>query len=138
LPRKTPAQYFILIDPPYWPNKNIFLRLIKKKTQDSRFILQNFGWVYLIQKTVWEFIYLISRVNDISLVLKQKDQLLFLDNFKDKWILIIRNEEDEYCSPDIKVALAAYGHVNYKVLPGYHDDLNINPQPYIDLLPKQI
>jgi hypothetical protein len=57
---------------------------------------------------------------------------------KEKNVLVIRNKQDQICSADIKVAMAAYPDFYYWEMPGEHDDYYTNPKPYIDLLPTSI
>jgi len=138
LPLKTPIIYYFLIDPPYWPGKSIFQRVFAKKMSDSRFVRQKLGWKHLVIKTVWEVIYVLAKPGYTKLALKNNKELTFMSSLADKKVTLIRNEQDNFCSPDIQVALASYPSVNYVTVPGLHDDYYYNPQPYIDLLPKEL
>jgi len=52
--------------------------------------------------------------------------------------VLIRNQEDFLCSPEIEQAVKDYKNVRYLELPGGHDDFMTNPQPYIDLILKEL
>jgi len=132
---KSPATYFILIDPPYWPGKSILSRFIEKQKQDNRNLKNRFGQKYLLQKIAWGIFYIFARPQYTLIALRGSGQLGFLDELAGKNVLIIRNRQDQLCSADIKVALEAYPDFYYYELPGQHDDYYTNPQPYIDLLP---
>jgi hypothetical protein len=135
---KSPATYFILIDPPYWPKKHILLRFFEKQRQDILTLNRIYGQKYVIKKVLWGMLYAVAKLQYTILALKMADNLSFLDELKDKNVLIIRNQQDKICSADIKVALTAYPDFYYWELPGEHDDYYTNPKPYIDLLPKTL
>jgi hypothetical protein len=138
LKTKTPAQYYILIDPPYAPGQSVIGRFIQKQRQDNRTLKTSQGWKYILGKNIWGAFYVLAKPKYTSLTLKSAGQLDFLGDLKTKNVLVIRNEQDFICSPAIHVALASYPHVFFKTLPGEHDDYYTNPQPYIDLIPKTI
>jgi len=138
LEQKTPATYYILIDPPYWPGKSIIGRFIEKQKLDNHTLVKKYGWKYLLLKIFWGTIYVVSRPRYTEMAFKNAGQLDFLGKLKDKKVLIIRNQQDYICSPEIHIPLATYPHVFYRTIPGEHDDYYTNPQPYIDLIPKNI
>jgi hypothetical protein len=135
---KSPATYFILIDPPYWPKKHIAIRFFEKTRQDITSLKRAYGWRYVAKKIFWGLFYVAARPQYTVLALKRSDDLTFLEALKGKNVRVVRNSQDSICSADIKVALAAYPDFNYYELPGQHDDYYINPKPYIDLLPTTL
>jgi hypothetical protein len=138
LKAKTPAQYYILIDPPYWPGKSIVSRFIEKQRHDNRSLRAKYGWKYVMMSCLWGLVYIFAKPSYTRMALKNSGQLDFLNELKDKKVLIIRNEQDFICSPGIHIALSAYPHVFFRTTPGEHDDYYTNPQPYIDLIPKTL
>jgi hypothetical protein len=135
---KSPTTYFILIDPPYKPGRNIMLRFAEKQIQDIKTLTPRYGKKYVIKKILWGVLYAIIKPQYLALAIKNADKLDFLDQLKEKNVLVIRNTKDQICSADIKVALAAYPDFYYWETPGEHDDYYTNPQPYIDLLPTSL
>lgn len=135
---KSPATYFILIDPPYWPKKHIAIRFFEKTRQDIVTLKRVYGWKYVAKKMLWGLFYVAVKPRYSALAFKKSDSLGFLEELKEKNVLVIRNRQDKICSADIKVALAAYPDIYYYELPGQHDDYYYNPQPYIDLLPTTL
>lgn len=138
LPIKSPINLFFLIDPPYWPGKSIFNRAVEKKRIDSKMTNQAGGWTAVLKKTVWEGLYIFKKPKYTPLALKNNPSLDFLGPLKSKQVVLVRNKDDAFCSPDIQVALSGFPNVRYAVVPGGHDDYMTNPQPYIDLLYKAI
>lgn len=135
---KSPATYYILIDPPYWPGKNIVLRFLDKQVQDIKTMSTRYGKKYVAKKILWGLVYLIVRPQYTALAIKKADTLDFLDQLKEKNVLVIRNKQDPISSADLKIAIAAYPDFYYWELPGEHDDYYTNPKPYIDLLPTEL
>lgn len=137
LKTKSPAPFYFIIDPPYWPGRSILSRLVQKNKHDNAWLKQTFGRNYILKKKVWEGVYILAKPRYTALAL-QNSSLGFLADLKDKQVTIIRNELDDFCSPAIEVALASYPNVRLIKLPGLHDDYYTHPQPYIALLPKTI
>ena len=138
LKQKSPAMYYILIDPPYWPGKSIIGRFIEKRRQDTHTLVKKYGWKYFLLKIFWGLVYICARPGYTKLAFENAGRLDFLSELKDRKVLIIRNQQDYVCSPEIHIPLATYPHVFFRTVPGEHDDYYTNPQPYIDLIPKTL
>jgi hypothetical protein len=134
LSNKTPANLYILIDPPYWPRKSIFSRMLAKKHADNKTVRGQQGLKYWLNKNLHELGYICAKPAYTKLALKNHDSLEFLHSLRTKSVYLIRNDQDNFCSPDIQTALAAYPNITYVALPGEHDDYYTNPQPYVDLV----
>lgn len=128
------ASLFILLGPPYWPSKSILRRLLLKKGHDTSLHLKDRGVIFAINKSIWEIIYIIIKPSYTFIALKHHRYLHFLDLLEGKRVILIRNEKDYFCSPQIKDAVQKFKNVQYVSLPGGHDDFMINPRPYIDLV----
>ncbi len=138
LPKSSRASLVILIGPPYWPEKSIARRLLKKIRSDTRHIIKHHGISYTIKKFIWAIIYILLKPSLTIAALINHRRLDFLEELKDRKVIMVRNEEDHTCSPDIETAVKKLAHVHYLKMPGHHDDYYTNPQPYIDLLLKQL
>lgn len=128
------AKCVLLLGPPYWPSKSILHRLLRKKAHDTHLRIKNEGILFTINKLIFEIIYVLIKPSYTFIALKHHRYLHFLDLLENKKVILIRNEEDYFCSPEIKDALKKYPSVRYVELPGGHDDFMTNPTPYIDLL----
>lgn len=138
LKENSNAKLVLLIGPPYWPSQSILQRLLKKKGHDTRQRINDQGILFTINKFLFEIIYVITKPGYTFVTLKNHRHLHFLDLLDDKNVILIRNEEDYFCSPEIKEALKKYSNVRYEELPGGHDDFMTNPQPYVDLILKEL
>ena len=61
------------------------------------------------------------------------NKLSFLEH-GDRKVILVRNREDRYTTPDIKEIAKKYPNIKFVELPGLHEDYYENPKPYIDLL----
>lgn len=138
LKENTQAKLILLIGPPYWPSKSILHRLLKKKRHDTHHRLRNEGLLFTINKLLFEIIYIILKPSYTFIALKHHRYLHFLELIKNKPVVLIRNAEDYFCSPEIEKAVKDYKNVRYVELPGGHDDFMTNPGPYVDLILKEL
>lgn len=138
LPEKSGAKLVVLQGPPYWPGKSILRRLLLKKGHDTSLHLKERGIMFAINKLIWELVYIIIKPSYTFIALKHHRYLHFLDLVENKKVILIRNEEDYFCSPEIAKAVEKYPNVRYVELPGDHDDFMTNPGPYIDLIRKEL
>ncbi len=132
------AKLILLIGPPYWPSKSILHRLLQKKGHDTRLRIEKEGAMFTIKKFLFEIIYVIIKPSYSFVALKNHRYLHFLDLLENKKVILVRNEEDYLCSPEIEKAIKEYKNVRYVELPGGHDDFMTNPQLYIDLIHENL
>lgn len=138
LSEDSKANVILLLGPPYWPSQSILRRLLKKKGHDTRQRINDQGILFTINKFLFEIIYVIIKPSYTLIALKNHRYLHFLDLLENKKVILVRNEEDYFCSPEIEEAIKEYKNVRYVSLPGGHDDFMTNPQPYIDLIRKEL
>jgi hypothetical protein len=138
LPETIKANLVILINPPYWPGESIVKRWIRMNKDELKFLRKTLGSRRFFINKLWEVFYIVAKPSYTWSVLKNQSHLDFLENLKDKRIILVRNTDDEFCSPKIKDTLVAYKNFEYVEIPGYHANYYINSQPYIDLLKRAI
>lgn len=138
LPDNPRAKLIILVGPPYWPSKSILRRMFTIKHHDLKYTTANHGPGYTLNKTLWQAIYVILKPTYTWLAIRQHRRLHFLDRLNNKKIIVVRNKEDYYCSPEIETILQKYPSLHYVELPGPHDDYYTNPKPYVDLILKEL
>lgn len=138
LPRQLKAKRIMLIDPPYWPGESIVGRWINMNKGELRVLLQQHGYWRFFRNKFWEIYYIFAKPSYSWSVFRNQSHLDFIDKLAGKKVVLVRNQADEFCSPDIKQALAGHKNFTYVEVPGYHGDYYLNPEPYIDLLLKGI
>ncbi|MDB5185834.1 MAG: hypothetical protein JWL85_357 [Candidatus Saccharibacteria bacterium] len=134
VPRNTEAK-IIYINPVYWPGKSIVSRMIQKLWRDLRYYAKRRLMGAWCIKTFWNTIYVLGNpvrsyaimtqsmrfsINDMRTIPAQK--------------IIIRNMNDPWCTPHIIREFK--DNTVYIELPGEHDDLWLNPIPYIKYIEK--
>ena len=137
VPDKTSAQLILLIGVAYWPEKRLRSRVMNRFINGLK-ADRNRGVLYIFHRFMWQLFYAIIRPGDIVVSLRNHKSLGFLEKLKQKKIIIVRNSSDEYSSPEIGTSLSRYSNIKLVELPGVHDDYYTNPQPYIDLLLKEL
>jgi hypothetical protein len=138
LPRDIKAKLLIFIDPPYWPGRSIVGRWIDLLKSDTSLLFNGLTLFDFLVKKFWETFYIFAKPSFTWSVIKNQSQLGFLDKHKGMRLVLVRNKDDQFCSPQIKARLSAYNNVRYKELPGDHEDYYSNPAPYIDLILKEL
>jgi len=139
LPKQSKAKIYMLIGPPHWPGLSIIKRTRNKVQKDKEAILSTYGRKHWRKKKRLQRFYIIVKPKYLWLVLNSNSKNLdFLEELQGKNVILVRNHDDDYCTPDIKDFTHDFKHVKYVSLPGGHDDCYTNPKPYIDLLLKEL
>jgi len=105
---------------------------------EAKFLIKRFGPGTFLRNKFWEIYYVFAKPRYTWSVLKNQSHLEFLDQLSDKQMILVRNKEDEFCSPQIKKVINEYNNFKYIEIPGYHSDYYIDPKPYIDLLKQEL
>jgi hypothetical protein len=138
LPLSSRAGLIMLIGPPYWPGSPILRRAAAKISSDRRAIIATQGRRYWLRKRLFEVYYLLIRPKYLWLALKSYSELEFLELLEGKKVILIRNQDDKYAGPALKKTVKDAAHIDYIELAGQHDDYYTNPQPYIELLLREL
>lgn len=138
IPKGIKAELLLLIGLPWWPGRSIYRRLWQKQVHETSHHIAHHGWGYTLRKYGWAVIYVLLNPFYVFIAIRNHKFLDFLDELKNKKIILVRNEEDYFSSPDIGQAISHNRNIKYIKLPGVHDDYYGNPQPYIDLIRKEL
>ena len=138
LPKKFKADTVMLIDPPYWPGESIARRWLNMSKAELKYLRKAQGNRKFWSDKLWEAFYIFAKPAYTCSILRNESHLHFLVDLKDKNVILVRNTDDEFCSPDIKNKLKSYKNIAYAEIEGYHGNYYLNPQPYIDLLLENI
>lgn len=141
VPHDTMAKVLLLIGPTYWPNQPLFKRFVRHARSSGKNQKQQFGWKFFIWTRLKQFFYFFARNKYLWLGIKNNNRLDFLDRLTadpGRKIIIVRNQDDDYCSPEIENVCKTYETVRFVTFPGQHEDFVTNPKPYIDLLLKEL
>lgn len=137
LPTKTRDQIIVLIGPAYWPGKPLVLGLVQKLRGDFNNFSKQGKVSYWLKKNFWNFLYIwrdLLRAGTMSLRVWRHN---FNEVLTENPIVIIRNQNDSWCSPNIGDYLDKSKKYSFHSLPGEHDDCWYNPTPYVQII-KQL
>ncbi len=137
IPSGSKASLLVLINPTYWPGRRLITRVGNFAIIGPRFYVKNFGWRFYIKKRLLEAYYFITRSKYMWLGTFHNNRLGHIEELaeaKDRRIIIIRNHNDSFTTPQITGAVSHLSNVIVKTLPGIHDDFYVNPEPYIKII----
>jgi hypothetical protein len=134
LPVSSKPQLIILIGPPYWPGRPLIVSMFKKIYLDFIYRLRERKLGYWLIKTFWNTVYIFGDLQHVIHVGRFARKRDLLDRLKNKEVVLIRNEDDAWCTPDLKNIPFKNKSVEFYALPGEHDDCWVNPQPYAKIL----
>lgn len=131
LPEKGKAEVVMLVGFPFWTDKNPRKGLAEKLAQE----IKDLSW---LRKTFFNTIYFFAWPQRWYHMYKawQKVTLPQTSNYGS--IISVRNEHDPFMHPIESEALATERGWKLHKLSGGHDDLWTNPQPYVDILLKNL
>jgi hypothetical protein len=128
------SQLLVLIDPPYWPGRSMIVRSAQKVVRDVGARAQDGLLWRWPAKTWWNLVYLFDDLPRVGTVVRAiRDDSLPDIIAAAGHVVIIRNDRDAWCAPDID-HLVGGGHVDVHHLPGDHDDCLHHPAPYVDVV----
>lgn len=126
LPKQSQAKIVLLIGLPYNKTLHPSKSLLKKVRHDSK----DYWWYKnLLFNSLYLFTHPIKWFR-MWLVWKQS----FIPGIETKQVIAVRNNDDPFVHPTDIVDLASDKGWRLKNLPGTHDDIWRNPQPYLDTL----
>lgn len=131
IPDNHAANLVVLVDVPYYDSHRSFIKKLTKRVAEE-------GWSReSISKFAWNNWYVISDLKRSHQMYKAVIRGTFY-GLAGKKVLVIRNSQDVFgkLAQDKEEAQKA-GWVATE-LPGTHDDLWINPEPYIKLAEKHL
>lgn len=127
----------VVIGPPYWPGAPILWRTFQHVVLQAPQQIRKWGLWYWIRHRLWNIFYAFtSPFRTIKIWRSLKSALLEPKNQNN--VLIIRNDSDVFCSPNVRDFSRKHKNIKFAQLPGLHDDFWTNPKPYIDLVLKEL
>ncbi|MDB5169843.1 MAG: hypothetical protein JWN82_239 [Candidatus Saccharibacteria bacterium] len=127
-------QPLLLINPLYWPGKTIRQR-VKDRARSHRHYRQNgYPLGYWLGRTWWGVYYGIvdyRRTRKIMNYAEQFDLPQAIAAIAGRRVVIVRNDKDDWLTPDLDSLRAANPKLSIISVPGDHDNCWYNPEPYI-------
>ncbi|MDB5166170.1 MAG: hypothetical protein JWM37_242 [Candidatus Saccharibacteria bacterium] len=134
LPEMTDKQILFLIDPPYWPGRsswNSFIEKVRTEFIDAR---QRRALGFWLRKTAWNITYSLRSLTRTLTIARLHPLHNFHEALEDHDIVLIRNDRDVWCTPEIEKLPTKGKSFLYYHVPGLHDDLWEMPAPYVAII----
>ena len=134
VPKDVPAQTIILVGLPYWPGRSSLSSVLKNLTVGLRQHHSEGDIKWWFSKLAHNLYYIITRPQANWYVLtRHKIENLPISN-EGKKIILVRNQEDTFCHPDVQKLVQRVSEYKFIELPGAHDNCWVNPAKYINLI----
>jgi hypothetical protein len=129
-----PDQLLVLVDPPYWPGRTVKDRA--KEKSDANFRYRRYGYSHhlWLNKNAWGLYYAVRDMKRTIRIAKHVKDYYLPGVIRDKQAVIVRNEQDAWCTPDLEPLKNDNSKLKIIEVPGEHDDLFFNPKRYAELL----
>lgn len=129
-----PHQHIFHVNPPFWPDRPLFVRFLNRLANDMRIFVFGPNRFWHLQKTFWNLFYLLCFLPYWLFMRHRYHRSNFDELFKQSNVTIIRNQNDTMSTPDFATRLEGYKGLKFLELPGEHDDLWLHPERYIDAI----
>ena len=128
LPKEFKAKLVVLINPPTIPNNRMIMALIHKIAKENK------DKIWLSKSTLNIYYFLIR---PLLWLMKQAVQNRSWPNVEgSQKVIIVRNLSDTFTDSEILKIITETNNWTYEIFDGQHDDLWMNPEPYIELIKK--
>lgn len=136
VPPDARAKLVLLIGISYWPKKPWFVCMAKKIWYDARHFRQERTLSEWFRKTAANTLYIGNLPRNMRMwhAWKIKGTIWKLPSAT---TVAIRNQYDVFCTPELS-ELPFEEKIHFIELPGQHDDLWINPKPYVDVVKSYV
>lgn len=128
IPPNSNAKVVLLIGLPNWPNRRVYQCTLQKVKLETK----NTHW---FMKTFFHIIYALRLLTTFRTW--RAFQRKHVNVGKAAIVVLVRNELDTYMADGVSQQLANDRKWNYIKVPGQHDDLWDNPQPYLDIITQE-
>ncbi len=120
------ARVILLVGIPYWPGRSILSSILRKWWLEEK----NAQW---LQKMAYHLWYMLTGLPRLVRMYTGRQQQN-MPNGADRHVILIRNNQDVFFHPKSALELTKKHGWDYHQLPGQHDDLWENPDPYVKLI----
>lgn len=138
LPPLELRQKFVLINPPYWPDRSLVNCTIQKVAIDFIDFVKDGKILSWLWKTVINLAHIGRYIFKVLTITLHAHKQRFYEAIHDEHTIIIRNDQDAFLAPNAEQLLEQkVGRIApFYHLPGQHDACWREPKPYIDIISK--
>lgn len=129
IPRNARARLVIHVGYTYWPGRSLLSSLNETLRHDYR----QYGFVRWFGRCTMHDVHMLNLVQTTRCIPGWMHPDRKLSELGPMRHIFIRNQLDSYCHPDALLHKTNTSHT-YVSLPGAHNDIWDNPEPYVNLL----
>lgn len=137
VPKETAAKHIVLIGLPYWPGRSVLASVVLKLKSEIRLHRRDKSLGWWINKTIHNGWYIVAHLPKTYRGITGRKLANLPDGTKHK-VILIRADDDSFCHPDAMKKLSPAKNYSFFKMPGAHDDCWLKPEPYVDLLLKEL
>jgi hypothetical protein len=138
LPDTGREQLTVLIGPPFWPGRSMFVCFLIKAWRDFWYHRSHGLTRVWFRKTLHNTLYILGGLRKAIAIARYAHRQNFYLALQQKRVLIIRNEHDAFLTPDADKILSKHADFKFRTVPDEHDDCWLHPERYIDLLQSEV
>ncbi len=128
---QSKAQLILLVGMPHWPGKRLSRRLVKKVTRDNR------DW-WTLKKLIFNIYYFFRYLPHWIRTYKAYAAFILPETSDETAVIAVRNKHDYFADPIAVEELAQARGWKFQAFESHHDDLWVNPEPYVQLIDDQL
>ncbi|HZP55193.1 MAG TPA: hypothetical protein VFB03_00255 [Candidatus Saccharimonadales bacterium] len=133
-PNDINPKLIAIVAPCYLPEQSFLVATAKEWVMDCIYYFRHFLFISWLKKNLYYLFFGLAHPRRTYSIYKQVIVPLDLSSLKRFKVTLIRNHNDFFCSEQILNISKQYSNISFYELPGRHDDLWVNPQPYINLI----
>jgi hypothetical protein len=130
IPKTARAQTLLLVGIPCWPDRSIVSSILRKWWLEEK----NVQWLQKMTYHLWYTLTGLPRLIRMYTGRRQHN----LPSGAGRRVVLVRNDQDVFLHPQSALELAKKQGWDYHQLPGQHDDLWENPEPYVKLIANSV
>jgi hypothetical protein len=136
IPKNVQAKKIILVGLPYWPERSLIYSGISKVLEDFKNTRKDMGLSWWLDKTIHNCWYMLKYPRDTLFVATKHKTENLPDPHKHE-VILVRNDDDRFCHPDITKILELAKNYKFVQMPSGHDDCWSGKNSYVELI-KQV
>ena len=136
VPVNPKAKLIVLIGLPFWPGKPLIKSLVKKLMLEASRHQKDQDLPWFSQKLAHNTWYIFTKPAGLYRFFKNRQQMKLPSASPNTSVVLIRNQDDQFCTPNVTKLLPQAKGYKFIDMPGLHDDCWIDPEPYVKLIKK--
>jgi hypothetical protein len=134
LPDAKKGQLIVLINPPYWPGRSLFVSAWQTLWWNLEAYTKVKSASFWVKKTIWNVIYMFGSLRKTFWIARNARYRDFYLAIKKHETLIIRSSMDTWLTPQAPELISPHAKFEYREVRGHHDDCWLYPHRYVEVI----